>query len=152
MENITDGPKVYRVPEQNYPVLESRIAKLAKRAAKLGIPAPTVAIVAIDETRETRDGVTRLRRIFSVTITGEAPKLAGWAFAAVLQPTVDEAGVSLGNILRVVPGFEQAVPAQFRAAGNNCDHCHTSRRRNETFVLVNEAGEWKQVGRSYLMA
>lgn len=95
-------------------------------------------------------GIAKIVRVFTVTVTGEAPKIAGWAFAAVLQPTVSEEGTVLGNLLRVVPGFDAGIPEQYRTAGNNCDHCHTARRRNETFVLVSESGEWKQVGRQCL--
>jgi hypothetical protein len=31
-----------------------------------------------------------------------------------------------------------------------CDHCHTNRNRNETFVIVSDSGEYKQVGRNCL--
>jgi hypothetical protein len=148
MEN--NAPKQYRVPEENLTTLQARIAKLAKRATKLNVPAPTVTVLSSTIETSVRDDVKISRRINIVTVTGETPKLAGWAFAAVLEPMTDESGANLGNVLRVVPGFEQAIPVAFRTAGNNCDHCQTARRRNETFVLVNESNEWKQVGRNCL--
>src|SRR5271165_2224959 len=103
MENNNEAPKVYRVPEANLAVLESRIAKLAKRAAKLKVPAPALTVIGTEEVKSVRDGVTRIRRIASVTVSGDAPKIAGWAFAAVLQPVVTEDGSKLGNLLRIVP-------------------------------------------------
>ena len=152
MENIQQEQTIYRVPEANFPVLAARIAKLAKRATKLNVPAPELTIVdSVTETKK-RNGVKFTRTYLLVTVAGEAPKLAGWAFAAVLEAMTDESGVYLGNVLRIVPGFEKSIPEAFRSAGNNCDHCHTERRRNETFVLLNErSAEWKQVGTPAMM-
>lgn len=146
--------KIYEVPEQNFSVLQQRIAKLAKRAAKLSVSAPILTVVDTF-TREIKKHedilpVTVIRTYYKITIAGEAPKIAGWSFAAVLEPLADENGTSVGNILRVVPGFDSSIPERYRTAGNNCDHCHTERRRNETFVLVSDSGEWKQVGRNCL--
>jgi hypothetical protein len=44
------------------------------------------------------------------------------------------------------------LPHKFRTATpDNCDHCHTTRRRNNTFVVRHEeTGEWRQVGRQCL--
>ena len=151
METITAAePKTYQVPEENLSLLQMRIAKLAKRANKLNVPAPTLTVVATREIKSTFEGITRVRLVHGVVIAGEAPKIAGWAFAAVLQPVMTEDGSCLGNLLRTVPGFEQAIPERYRNTGNNCDHCQTARRRNETFVLVSDTGDWKQVGRQCL--
>jgi hypothetical protein len=38
----------------------------------------------------------------------------------------------------------------YRSALPNCDHCHKLRRRDDTFILKNAAGEMKQVGRNCL--
>lgn len=157
----------YRIPEENIEALRGRIAKLAKRAQKLGVEIPALRITQREEVIRWFDGGAyfeteeqarhytsfpiRVVRIFHhVEVSGPAPKLAGWTFAAVLQATVDEAGSFVGNVLRIVPGFEQTIPEQYRTASAKCDHCQTARRRNETFVLVSESDEWKQVGRQCL--
>jgi len=147
---------IYKVPEENLPKLTAQIEKLQKRAAKLNVGEITFTLLDYKEVEYMKNGFPRIRRIHDVEIDGAAPKIAGWTFAATIQPMVDEDGNVLGNILRVVPGTEFTIPAKYRDAVNNCDHCHTDRRRNDTFVLRYESRDsqdrwqWKQVGRNCL--
>ncbi len=157
-ENEKDGPKTFKVPEENLPTLRERIAKLNKKAAKLNSGAIAIDIVGeIEEPIYERDfdgmmtkRVIGHRKFFELTVSGAAPKINGWEFIAVVQPTFDEEGKQLGNMLRGVPNASCAVPAEYRNASSACDHCKTSRRRNETFILHSDAGETKQVGRQCL--
>lgn len=165
---MPDDNGIYRVPEANKPQLDARIAKLNKKARKLGC-----AEIILNETghedlplyeRDPFDGtivyqynngkpekiISGYRRVLLITLQGAAPKIAGWEFIAVIEPTCDEEGKVLGNILRGVPGATKPVPEKYRSAGNDCDHCKAIRRRLETFVLANDAGETKQVGRNCL--
>jgi hypothetical protein len=151
------GPETFKVPEANLPLLKARIEKLNKRAAKLGCPAIAVNILSEHEVPRTKynpvtceNEVVSYRKYFELTVTGAAPKINGWEFVAVIQPSFDEEGKNLGNILRSVPGATSDVPAEYRKAESKCDHCHTDRRRNETFILRSESGDTKQVGRSCL--
>jgi len=84
------------------------------------------------------------RRYVLVVVAGEAPKINGWSFAAVLQH------LEGGNILAYVPGWETAVPTSYREAEPYCDHCRTTRERKDTYLVCSDAGEWKQIGRSCL--
>lgn len=148
---MEDTPKKYEVPEENLATLRARIARLARRAVKLGSEEISLIEHSVREvTVKPENGFSFQRRIHTVSVSGSAPRIAGWQFAAVLSPVPSETGETLGNVLRIVPGFDSAVPEKYRTAGNNCDHCHTERRRNETFVLVSDTGEWKQVGRQCL--
>jgi hypothetical protein len=129
--------KSYVIPDRNFGEFQFRIAKLAKRAARLGVGEITYS----SEERSRTDAKTgRVYLSHAVTLTGAAPKLAGWTFVATLQ----HAGEA-GNILRAVPGAE--VPESFRTAAPNCDHCKAARMRRETFLVKSDAGELKQVGR-----
>ena len=155
---MPDEKEVFRVYETNKPRLDERIAKLNKRARKLGCPEIVLHVEGTeDEAIKERDEFTGkdtiigYRRILLITVEGAAPKIAGWEFVAVIEPTYNEEGKSLGNILRGVPGATKAVPEKFRSASSWCDHCNTDRRRLQTFVLINEAGESKQVGRNCLV-
>lgn len=85
-----------------------------------------------------------LRRFVLCTVEGSLPRVDGWAMAATIEH--DEAG----NILRTVPGVEESLPIKYRTASTLCEHCNTDRRRNDTYVLQREGGEWKQVGRNCL--
>ena len=80
----------------------------------------------------------------NVTVSGPTPRLGGWTFAGTLQHLTVEGETT--NILRTL----REVPAHYRNATPACDHCNINRRRNDTYLVVNEAGEWKQVGRTCL--
>lgn len=167
----------YLIPESNIATLEETIARLAKRAKKLGLAPITMtrgeardfpyvsysgSVKAFDAATSTssladleRDGLIVYRRSVEVTITGESPTLNGWQFCAVLQHVDSDAGPLC--VLRTVPGFDAQLPARFRTATpETCDHCQTKRRRNETFVVRKidplriAADVWLQVGRNCL--
>ena len=157
MEQVTE-PKIFNVPEENLAVLQERIAKLNKRAKKLSCEPITVNILGSkevpirhhDELGFEADRIVGYRKVYEITVIGTAPKINGWEFIAVIQPTMDEAGNNLGNILRGVPNASHEVPEAYRKAENHCDHCNTIRRRNETFVLRHDDDTYKQVGRNCL--
>lgn len=142
--------------------LVHELERLAKRAKRLGSMPITWAFGAVvhKEVRVRRydvtDGevallpdamthVTRQVPFVELTLTGAAPCLAGWTFAAVIQ---NLEGV---NILRNVPGVEQEIPVQYRTRGPVCDHCQTHRNRKDTYLLVDAAGRWMQVGSGCLV-
>ena len=140
----------YKVTAARLPVVRTRFEKLAKRAAKLGVEAPTFTIVregALFQRRDDFTGVwvtvpeaesTRVTRCYWVTVQGESPRLpGGWKLAATVQHT------EVGNAIRAAAEFD-ATP--YRTGTPKCDHCQTSRQRRDTYVVVNEAGEVKQVG------
>lgn len=142
---------IYKVPERNLATLQARIAKLTKRAAKLASEPVVLTVLGYNEiVRKSDYALDKVVRIYDVTVSGPAPKLNGWEFIAVLEPITSEDGKTLGNILRNVPDASVTLPESYRTAQSFCDHCKTQRRRNETFVLVNESGEFKQVGRQCL--
>lgn len=147
----------YNIPEQNLESLKQKIAKLSRRAERLHQGAITLTVIGEhmqEYTEHYDDGgvkpVKRFRKIFEVQVSGPTPKINGWSFIAVLQPVTSEDGQQLGNLLRAVPGVEITIPEKFRNASQECEHCHTARRRNETFVLRSDAGDFKQVGRQCL--
>jgi hypothetical protein len=88
----------------------------------------------------------RVREVFAVTVSGETPRYNGWTFVATLEPLATDDGVE--NIVRAVPGKD--CPVEFRSRVGQCDHCHTNRRRTNTYVVCNEAGAHKCVGRNCL--
>ncbi|MBN1249903.1 MAG: hypothetical protein JXC32_19730 [Anaerolineae bacterium] len=135
-----NGNGIYRIPAQNLGPLQKSIEQLARRAAKLGSPDVGMEILEGYEDVENDDGA--VTRLYTVRVTGEAPRIAGWRFVARLQHLGD------GNVVRSVPG--EAVPERFRAAEPWCDHCNAHRHRKDTFVVANDDGEYAQVGSSCL--
>jgi hypothetical protein len=149
------GNPVYRIPEENFPVLQERITKLNRRAAKLSMH--PLVLTETGEEFETHHKMKPVQdatgptqyidyqvRFVMATVTGTCPRVNGWTFAATIEHDPD------GNILRVAPGFEVSLPLQYRTATTACEHCHTQRIRKDTYILQSEDGDWKQVGRNCL--
>ena len=167
--------QTYLLPDCNLANLEERVAKLNRRASKLGVPEivlakiPDVvkarvrvltvdghinnqvwmdpsAIAAANRKWPHEDTGERMQW-WSVTITGESPMLAGWHFVAVLEPLQTDDGACL-NLIRELPG--RTCPAVYRERIGECDHCRQRRQRNQTFVLEHESGSYQCVGRQCL--
>jgi hypothetical protein len=150
--------KTYRIPAQNVESLKGKIADLQKRQAKIAkkgqlqdvdpitlVVGEKIWVTAPDQINESLPGAKRA--YYLCTITGKAPKLAGWEFIATLQH--EEAG----TILRTVPTVEiqESELDPYRTAPPACDHCKAKRRRNDTFIVRQDVtGIVKQVGSSCL--
>ena len=134
----------YRVIEVNLEHLQGRIEKLNKRARKLGCQEIQVQVTNEEFIQVGMAGsdFTETVKMLTVTVTGEAPVIAGWKFVATLQHE------QTGTILRTVRGEE--IPERYREADASvCEHCNTRRKRKDTYVVKNvENGEFKQVGRA----
>jgi len=145
----------YMIPAANLEHLQSKIAELAKRQAKIAKKGALADVTPIGITVgekivvEVADdyGVMRKRVRFPVTITGDRPMLAGWEFIATI------AHEEAGNLLLSLPTAEigEDLLKPYRTSPSACDHCHTKRQRNDTFIVRQEiTGIVKQVGRNCL--
>lgn len=154
-----ETPEIHKIAECNMERLNKAIAKLNRRADKIGVPQVSVVIHATNDipdpeiVRKIKEGrITPTEdiptiRIHDVEIVGEGPKIEGWKFVG----TLDHYTIPGKVIVNTVPG--EAVPAQYFTIEATCDHCEKIRRRVETFVLegIDEnEGEWKAVGRNCL--
>jgi hypothetical protein len=172
METQTNEPRVYKVPEINLRTLNEKIAKLNRRAAKLGVEPVTLTKVGEEQEKEVssflivedtttkrfvatdcvpRDGekfTGRVRLLHLFIVTGVTPKLAGWEFLGKIEVVRDEEGKVIGNLLRLVP--DAVAPSEYRNIRPWCDHCNVDRRWAETFIIKHESGQHKQVGRRCL--
>jgi hypothetical protein len=125
--------------------LERRVEQLNKRARKLGVTQLRVELsdVHIHKTLDPVSLLERLREVQDVVVIGETPKLAGWSLVAVLDHDGPE------TVTARVPGTEAIGLSAYRNAKAHCDHCGTTRKRLETFVLIQEANSrLTQVGRN----
>lgn len=136
----------YKVQPSRLDTLVAKLTKLAKRATKLGVTAPSWTIGALESKKVRESDLSLDAKLivwYPVTLTSEPVKLAGFTFIATLDHA-SEAGV----VLRTVPG--ETLPTSYREALPVCDHCGTARARKETFIVRAEDGALKQVGRSCL--
>ncbi len=96
-----------------------------------------------------RRGYYISREVVDLELRAETPRVAGWEFVAVVEP------MDGGNLIRQVPGASVADGelCAWRTGAIACDHCGTTRRRTETFILRGAsslAPRYKQVGRNCL--
>lgn len=141
----------YRVPE-----FERNIQRLGRRAAKLGVPAPAARQVGIDEqpiyAKDEQGFPLNPKRIvgYHVWYLYEVEHAAlmlpgGWRFLGTIEHLNGD------NILRMLCNDNEAKGfgvENYRRSKPVCHHCNTNRRRKDTYLVVNEDGEVKQVGKS----
>lgn len=154
MNETLNAPREFKAPVANFASLQAKIEKLNRRAVKLGV-APVVLTVLREEVLEVLDedasygsavgDIFRKIPLKIFTVAGETPKLpGGWKFAATIQHTTE------GNIIRAAGPDAPATPACFRDVPARCEHCQLTRNRVDTYLLVNDEGSFKQVGRTCL--
>lgn len=144
-------PNQFLIPENKLAGLQEKLDKLNKRAHKLGCEPVTLTpklrvdlIVGFIRQDAGQPSTPVYHPCYVCEVVGAAPKLNGWEFLGTLQHTEE------GNILHMVPGFAGEVPPQYRNAETWCDQCKARRQRNDTYLVRNDAGEWKQIGRNCL--
>lgn len=127
------------IPVARLSDLIEKVARINRRAAKHGLGEFRLSLG--ETTRERRAGQTQTYR--AVTIDGPVIRVPGFRFLGRVDHTGDI------NLTLSVPG--QSIPAKYRDAAPDCDHCRLSRNRSDTFVLVEEStGATRQIGRNCL--
>ena len=147
---------VRRVREARWAEVEALLAKLAKRAAKLGVAPPQVEVVRMETVPVVGTALiakgwgwgvlpdvacSRIVRAETRPIRHE-----GWTFVATIQHLGED-----GNLLKTSPTFTGELPKAFRTDAATCDHCRLARRRQETFVLQHTDGHFTRIGRNCLV-
>lgn len=121
--------------------LTRRFDALARRATKLGVPAPSFTVVRTDDVPEiTVDELGastptgRTIRWHDVTVTGDAPKYDGWSMLAVIDRDLDEPDAP--NVVDLLPGVE--LDPAWRDVGDICAHtsCNGAARGRKKLVVV----------------
>ncbi|MCG3207259.1 MAG: hypothetical protein FOGNACKC_00859 [Anaerolineae bacterium] len=136
--------ETYRVPEANIRTLEKRMEKLQRAAQKIGAVAPEIFYVSAEMVDHPRlEGVQM--KVFELAVIGETPRLNGWRFLAAIQHR------RKNNIINTPPWLNDAViPDRYRTAEAWCEHCHMKRDRRDTYLVIHENGDIKQVGKNCL--
>lgn len=148
--------KQYSVPDDKIDWLTKRIDKLNKfidqlnkRGPEFGTasPIPPVRLEVLNsiQIKTDRENVFVPGKV--VKVHGQAPDVGGWRFAATLVPMSSDGETF--NLVKAAPGAGP-IPEEYRKEVPKCDFCKQARRRNETFLLKNANGEWKQIGRNCL--
>ena len=153
MATNSEEKKSFRVPAENIDLLRTQIDVVNKRVARLQKRGHNVAMVSVQVGEfYTVKTAGRPDRIYADVelLSPEPPKVEGWEFVASLTHVE-----GVGSVLRVCPGAKvsEGELAKYREASpDNCDHCHASRKRSDTFVIRDLQGNLSQVGRQCLQA
>lgn len=152
MEAQARAAGLFIVPTYAKADAEAKFANLARRAMKrLKVAPPVLAFVAQGEYRHSwevdhgdrKETRSRMVPALFASITGDAPKIAGWTLAGRIQ-TLATGERLIGS----VPGIE--LPTRFRDGGTECEHCNTKRFRRDVFAVCDDAGKFIQVGKTCL--
>lgn len=157
---MTEQPETptnrYTIPVTSWPDFVAKLAKLNKRAKRLGCEPVTYEVVAEgwtirSHTFKTEDGeYTKEYKVKTRTIDlfGSAPKLEGFRFIARIEYLSD----GKSTLFHTVPGSTEKIDERFRTLKPwVCEHCNKVRTRRETFVVMKvETGAQTQVGRQCL--
>jgi hypothetical protein len=145
------GFESFHIPVERIEELTDRIAKVNRKADKLGLPHVTMIVTDNTQEHAVKVGGTighRYGRVISwtsreVLLKGETPKLNGWEFLTVVLHR--PAGNEFVNVMDTTVDVSDYL---FR--DKVCDHCNKSRIRNATFLVKHENGTIKQVGSTCL--
>jgi hypothetical protein len=135
--------KTFNVQKENLQKLKTKISFIQRKGLKLGAQVPHFKVLR-EYTKEVKEnGKTYEVEMVEVEVDSVKTSLSGWKFMA----TVDHH--EAGNVIRFSPEYKGSVNIEnYRTAKPHCDHCSVQRRRNDTFIMVNDSGETKQIGRS----
>jgi hypothetical protein len=127
------------------PALEEKLAKVNKRAAKLGAEPVRLAVLGSRVIpRPADEGAPIVRTV--IALFGLAPKVAGHSLVACVEHT------PAGNITSRCPvGAADVDLTPYYDAAPVCVHCGKLRSRKDTFIVrKDETGEFFQIGRNCL--
>jgi len=128
------------IPKNAVGWVQDEIAKMNKKAAKLGLPPITLEVIGDDRKNKTQ----------KIKIVGNVPVLKGWKLIARINVALDESGQ---EVRMVEPLTDNPIPEdlQLDVIPLRCDHCGYNRRRLETYVVRNEEdGNYKMIGTTCL--
>lgn len=147
-------PENYTIPEYQFGDFVARMAKLNRKAKRLGCPTASYhiqGVTTITVRRASEDGgkdKTYNIPAKIIAVDGVAPQVGNHQLLARIEYLSD----SKSKLFHTVPGFTIKVDERFRDLDSRiCEHCNTHRFRKDTFVVRDTTnGEQKQIGRNCL--
>lgn len=122
--------------------LRKKVQKIQRKCKKLGCEFHYAEVGEEFKNIKMADGNEVTFRFVVVEAEGIA-KVNGWEFVGSIEHT------NAGNIIRKAV-VDAVIPERYRTSDTYCEHCRTQRRRNDVYLVMNEAGEFKQVGKNCL--
>jgi hypothetical protein len=138
------------LPSYRLEALDGLLAKLSKKAAKLGVAAPTYKVTGTDIKDVSEDKkYPQLVEFSTVEVTYEVIRKAGdWIFLAKIEAADMVDGVPRNKVSGINLSEEHAK--RFITTHMECEHCRISRKRNATYMVQDCNDKTLQVGSSCL--
>lgn len=142
------GGAVYRLNPTQVEQMQRTVYRLNRRAERLGVRPVTFSTLATrTEITAGRGGRPGTAREFVYVAAGaESVSLNGHRLAAVLEWDKD----ARKTLIKAVPGGPAFDARPWRDHPPDCEHCNVNRRRNNTYLVVDEDDGVRQVGSSCL--
>lgn len=135
----------YRIIASRYNQFESKIKRFQKRAIKLGLDEIQIKKTGEEIIKVNTSTGKYPVKVINITITGINPVIAGWKFIGRLEHNRND------KVIIFHSTKDTQIPCKFVNAKPICEHCHKDWIfRKDTFIIQNESGEYKQVGRTCL--
>lgn len=143
------GPYEAWVKPRQLPFLRAAIARLWRRAEKLGVPKPEINIgEEIVRSYPDVSGQPYEVKLVRVTVDpGQTVKLAGFTLVGVVDHEQADGG-GWANVVNMVPAYADRDQAAYRTGAPRCDHCRKIRHRKQTFLVEGKRGKVDQIGRT----
>jgi hypothetical protein len=134
-----DEDHTVRLTPAEFAATWAKIDKMNARFAKRGFTGRfELTGERVEETKTNALGFTITEVVYKSRITGETPKYNGWSFLARVDVVADSFTIA------AAPGVDRVDRDLVRPG--HCDHCSHNRARKNTYLVVNEDGEVKNVG------
>lgn len=132
----------FRIAQNRLPILRANLAKLNRRAEKLGAEPFTIELGRKGQEfiEDRSEGYAATIDWVEVTVSGKPFSLGDYRVRAVIDHRNDT--------YRTVGNY--AIPTRFIGCDPQCDHCKTKRDRTKTYLLTDPSGNVSAVGSSCL--
>lgn len=137
----------HTIPVSAVEMLRERVAKLVKKAEKVGAPIPVLTVSEPFEVVKEEAGFPFKHLMVEVTLENALPKIDGFKFAAALAHHQTARG-DWENIIRRAPDFaDHDFGFNLGTRAPVCEHCGTTRSRSKTYIWQEIAtGKMIQIG------
>ena len=142
---------LYTIAAETLPDVQKHLDRLSVKSAKYGktlsytISAEYPHDVRVMVTCPPYDTLKEVDRYtvaaVDINVAADVIMCDGWTVAAYIEHT------DAGNIVTAIDGETRA---EWRTIPAHCDHCGTDRARLYTYIVRDEDGDYKQVGKSCL--
>jgi superfamily I DNA/RNA helicase len=124
MVEISLAGKTWQISEAAYAKLQHRLQALEERAVRIGASKPRTDVMS--------------REPLKIAFFFDPLRISGWEEIGVIHNVKDEQKIEQFGT--------DSIPERYLNDPENCENCNIRRKRNETFILRNEEGSYKQVG------